>query len=74
MHAVARITRIGAKLTSSSFMVVVQQKSRGARYWSGGPKGATVGGLEVEFVYGFGTTQRSSDQTRMCMAIVLIGR
>ena len=44
---------IGAKFTSFRLIVVVQQKSIGSRNSLGGPRGETMGGNEVAFLYGF---------------------
>ena len=70
----AQTTTTGAKLTSFRSMVVVQQKSRGSLYCSGGPKGSRTGGREVALIYGLGTTQRSDDHMITWRAIVLSGR
>src|ERR1700722_19167005 len=68
------IITIGAKFTWVFSMVVVQQKSKGSRNWSGGPKGGTTGGYEEAFVFGFGTTQKSCDQIRTWTSNVLSGK
>ena len=69
-----QITTAGAKLISFRFIVVVQQKSRGSLYCSGGPKGSRTGGRDVALIYGLGITQRSSDHITTWRAMVLRGR
>ena len=70
----AQITTAGAKLISFRFIVVVQQKSRGSLYCSGGPRGSRIGGRDVALIYGLGTTQSSADHMTAWRAIVLRGR
>lgn len=67
-------TKTGAKFTSSLLIVVVQQKSRGSLKLATGPSGGRTGGEVVALMYGFGTTHKSDDQTRTCIANVLSGR
>lgn len=50
MQAAAIMITIGEKFTWSFLIVVVQQKSRGSRNRSGGPKGGSWGGNEVALV------------------------